>query len=260
MSALVYEKRGRISYITLNRPEVLNAIDSEVWNGLIEAWRNVADDSDVRVAIVTGTGDRAFSAGQDLKELAEWMVIPEERRSSSPVPDVTPILGLEVWKPFIAAINGICNGAGLLLAMSCDIRIAADNARLGLTEVAQGLIPTMRSTLKLPRLVPFGRAVEMLITGDFIDAQEAYRIGLVNKVVPFGELMPAAETLANRICDNAPLAVRSTKELTYRGMEMGSTDWLRLEHEMEQRIYRSEAFKEGPQAFVEKRKPVYGAE
>jgi len=260
MPTLIYDKKGRIAYITINRPEVRNAINSEVWDGLIKAWISVRDDPEVWVAIVTGAGDKAFSAGQDLKEIAEWMMIPEEKRPPMPIPEITPMRGLEVWKPFIAAINGICTGGGLELAMACDIRIAADNARLGLAEVRQAIMPGMSGTQKLPRLVPLAKALEMLMTGDFIDAQEAYRIGLVNKVVPLAELMPTAEALANRICENGPLAVRAVKEAASRGIEMSLADGLRLEQEIAQRLSRSKDSKEGPRAFAEKRKPVYRAE
>jgi len=259
MPALIYEKKGRIACITLNRPEARNAMNSELWEGLIKAWVDVRDDPEVWVAIVTGAGDKAFSAGQDLKEMAEWMMMPEEKRPPSPVPEVSPMRGLEVWKPFIAAINGLCIGGGLELAMACDIRIAADNARLTLAEVMQGVIAANSGTKKLPRLVPFGKALEMLMTGDFVDAEDACRIGLVNKVVPFAELMPEAEALANRICENGPLAVRAAKELAYRGIEMSLAEGLRLEQEIGQRLSLTEDSKEGPRAFAEKRKPVYKA-
>jgi len=260
MPALIYEKKGRIAYITLNRPEVRNAMNSELWNGLVKAWIDVRDDPEVWVAIVTGAGDKAFSAGQDLKEVAEWMMTPEEKRPPFPIPEVNPMCGLMVWKPFIAAINGLCIGGGLELAMACDIRIAADNARLGLAEVRQGIISGNSGTQKLPRLVPFAKALEMLMTGEFIDAQEAYHIGLVNKVVPLAELMPAAEALANQICENGPLAVRAVKELAYRGIEMSLAEGLRLEQEIGGRLSKSKDAREGPQAFAEKRKPVYRAE
>jgi enoyl-CoA hydratase/carnithine racemase len=144
--------------------------------------------------------------------------------------------------------------------MACDIRIAADNARLGLAEVKQSVIPGNSGTQKLIRLVPFARALEMLMTGDFIDAQEAYRLGLVNKVVPFDQLVTEAETLANQICQNGPLAVRAVKELAYRGIEMSLAEGLRLEVEIGQRLASSEDAKEGPRAFAEKRKPVWRGE
>ncbi len=257
MPAVLYEKKGHIAYITLNRPEARNAINSEAWEGLINAWISVRDDREVRIAIVTGAGDKAFSAGADLKEIAQWMMMPEEQRPLSPVPEITPMRGLEVWKPFIAAINGIATGGGLELAMACDIRIAAENATLGLREVKQALMPSMSGTQRLPRLVPFCKAMEILLTGDFIDAQEAYRIGLVNKVVPLAGLMLAAEELANRIAENGPLAVMAIKEVAYRGMQMSLADGIRLEQYFSKSLGASEDSKEGAIAFAQKRKPEF---
>jgi E-phenylitaconyl-CoA hydratase len=257
MSALLYEKKGRIAYVTLNRPEARNAMNFEVWDGLVKAWTDIRDNPDIWAAVVTGAGDKAFSAGQDLKEVAEWMKKPVDQRPAQPVPDINPMRGLQTWKPIIAAINGICTGGGLELAMACDIRIAADNARLGLAEVRQSVIPGNSGTQKLIRLVPFAKALEMLMTGDFIDAQEAHRIGLVNKVVPYDQLMTEAEKLAHQICENGPLAVRAVKELACRGIEMTLSEGLRLEVEIGQRLALSEDAREGPRAFAEKRKPVW---
>ena len=257
MSAFIYEKKGRIAYLTINRPEARNAMNREVWDGLIKAWADVRDNPDVWVAIVTGAGDNAFSSGQDLKEVAEWMAMPEAKRPAMPLPEINPMRGMQVWKPVIAAINGLCIGGGLELALACDIRIAADTARLGLAEVKQGVIPGNSGSQKLPRLIPFAKALELLMTGDLVDAAEACRLGLVNKVVPFNQLMPESEALADRICENGPLAVRAVKELAYRGMEMSLADGLKLEVEIGARLSRSEDAKEGPRAFTEKRKPVW---
>ena len=257
MSAFIYEKKGRIAYLTINRPEARNAMNREVWDGLIKAWADVRDNPDVWVAIVTGAGDKAFSSGQDLKEVAEWMAMPEAKRPAMPLPEINPMRGMQVWKPVIAAINGLCIGGGLELALACDIRIAADTARLGLAEVKQGVIPGNSGSQKLPRLIPFAKALELLMTGDLVDAAEACRLGLVNKVVPFNQLMPESEALAGHICENGPLAVRAVKELAYRGMEMSLADGLKLEVEIGARLSRSEDAKEGPRAFTEKRKPVW---
>ncbi|MBE0415307.1 MAG: enoyl-CoA hydratase/isomerase family protein [Dehalococcoidia bacterium] len=258
MPAVIYEKKGRIAYITLNRPEVMNAINMEAQKGLNEAWANVRDDPDVWIAIVTGTGDRAFSAGADLKEIAALRMQAEQGGGMPEiVSPLVPMRSPEVYKPFIAAINGIATGGGLELALICDIRIAADSARLGLREVVQAVMPGWGGTQRLPRLVPFGIALEILMTGDFISAQEAYRIGLVNKVVPLDELMPTAEALANRINENGPLAVRAVKEAAYRGVRMSLDEGLRLESLLMQGLMTSEDAKEGPLAFVMKRKPEY---
>jgi len=255
MSALIYEKKGRIAYITLNRPEVLNAMNSEIWGALLRAWADVRDDPDVWVAIVTGAGNKAFCAGQDLKELGAWLMMPHDQRPPPPIPDISPMRGMQVWKPFIAAINGVCAGGGLELAMACDIRIAADTARLGLAEVKRGVIPGNSGTQKLIRLVPFAKALEMLMTGDLIDASEAYRIQLVNRVVPLDLLIPEAEALASRICKNGPVAVSAVKELAYRGIEMRLEDGLELELEISRRVGLTEDASEGPRAFAEKREP-----
>jgi enoyl-CoA hydratase/carnithine racemase len=262
MPVVIYEKRDKIAHITLNRPEVLNAISSEVLNELTKAWIDVRDDPEVWVTIVTGAGERAFSAGADLKEIgrAQAEAAAEGRPLSLPsLSEICPMRGLEVWKPFIAAINGIATGGGLELAMTCDIRIAADTARLGLMEAKQSLIPGWGGTQRLPRLVPFGKALEMLLTGDFIDAQEALRIGLVNKVVPATELIPTAEALANHLCENGPLAIRAVKEAAYRGVRMTLNEGLRLENLIVGGLLLTEDAKEGPRAFAEKRKPVYKA-
>ena len=257
MPAVLYEKKGHIAYITLNRPEAYNAINREAWEGLTNAWISVRDDPEVWVGVVTGAGEKAFSSGADLKEMAEFLMTPEDKRTGSLVPDITPMRGLDVWKPFIAAINGIATGGGLELAMACDIRIAAETARLGLAEVRQALMPGMSGTQRLPRLVPFGNALEILMTGDFVNAQEAYRIGLVNRVVPPAELMSAATALAERICQNGPLALRAIKEVVYRGVQMSLDDGINLEKYMVQNLIASEDAKEGPRAFAEKRPPQY---
>jgi len=259
MPAVIYEKKGHTAYITLNRPEVMNAINMEAARGLADAWDSVRDDPDVWTAIVTGAGDRAFSAGADLKEIASLRMQAGE---GSEMPEVTllqlvPMRKPPVYKPFIAAINGVATGGGLELALICDIRIASENARLGLREVAQSLIPGWGGTQRLPRLVPFGLALEILMTGDFVSAEEAYRIGLVNKVVPQGELMAAAEALANRLNENGPLAVRAAKEAAYRGVQMSLDEGLELESSLIMNLIMSEDAQEGPLAFMMKRKPEY---
>jgi enoyl-CoA hydratase len=254
---LIYEKKGNIAYITINRPEALNCMNSAVWKGIINAWESVRDDNEVWVAIVTATGEKSFCAGQDLKEMMQWMSIPEAERPPFPIPEPNPMKGLYVPKPFIAAINGICTGGGLEFAMACDLRIASENAKLGLAEVKQGLMAGNSGTQKLIRLVPFGPAMEMLMTGDFISAQEAYRIGLVNKVVPLADLLTEAEALAQRICAAAPLSVQGVKEAAYRGIEVSLEEGLKIEAEIMGRIGKSEDAREGPRAFGEKRKPVW---
>ena len=259
MEPILYEKKKKIAHITINRPEVLNALNMEARRGLAKAWADVRDDPEVWVAIVTGAGEKAFCAGQDLKEVGQLLAGGGALTESAqpPLPEVDPLLYLEVWKPFIVAINGIATGAGLELALACDLRIVAENARLGLAETKRGLIPGGGGTQRLPRSIPLCKALEILMTGDFIDAQEAYQMGLVNKVVPMDELLPTAEELANRICENGPLAVRAVKELAYRGLKMPLVEGLRLESTIIQQIFKTEDVKEGLISFIEKRKPVY---
>ena len=259
MAGVIYEKNEGIAYITLNRPEAMNAMNSEMWDAMVGCWETVRDDPDIRVAIVSGAGEKSFSAGQDLKELSEWMKIPDDERPILPIPELTPMRGLQVWKPFIAAINGVCIGGGLELAMACDIRIASDNAVLGLAEVKHGLIAGNGGNQRLARLVPLGTALEMLITGSPINAQEAHRIGLVNRVVPLGQLMPLAEALAAKICQNAPLAVQAAKESVFQGMGMSLDEAINAEAPIIRRLGSSDDAKEGPRAFVEKRIPNFKA-
>lgn len=261
MSQVLYEKRGKIAYITLNRPEAMNALSREVFRLLREAWMGVRDDDEVWVAIITGAGDKAFCAGGDLKEISQ--AAQAARRAGRPraglAPDVIPMRGLEVWKPFIAAINGATLGGGLELAMACDIRIAVADAVFGLPEVKRSLLPGAGGTQRLPRLVPFGIALEMLLTGDPISAQEAYRLGLVNRVVPRSKLMPTAEALAHKITGNGPLAVRVAKEAAYRGLDMPMHKGLALERVLMRSLRQTEDAAEGPLAFAQKRTPVYKA-
>lgn len=259
MAGVLYERKAHIAYITLNRPEVMNAMNREVWEGITDAWIRVRDDPEVWTAIVTGAGEKAFSAGADLKEMAERRAL-WKKEGGEFIPShfrTTPMRGLNVYKPFIAAVNGYCLAGGLELALVCDIRIAAEHATFGLAEVTRAIIPGAGGTQRLPRLIPFNLAMELLVTGDRISAQEAYRIGLVNKVVPMTELMPTAEALANRINENGPMAVRAVKEAAYRGMDMPLAEGLRLELLLSDLVHRTEDAQEGPLAFTENRKPQY---
>lgn len=253
---VLYQKKGRIAYITLNRPEALNAINLETQRELARIWVDFRDDPDVWVAILTGAGERAFSAGVDLREKDKVSDVWGSWDTGEPaLPN--PILGaMEIWKPVIAAVQGYCLGMGCTLALSCDIRIAAENAVFGYPEVAQGIAVSVASLL-LPRLVPSGIAMEILLTADNVDAREACRIGLVNKVVPLSELVSTAEKTAMGICDNAPLAVRATKETAIRGWDMPFDQGRRLGVLLARQVNLSEDAREGPRAFVEKRKPVY---
>jgi len=259
MSTILLEKRGKIATVTLNRPEVYNAMNYEAWREITNTWIDLKNDPEIWTIILTGTGDKAFCAGQDLKEMARLKAQAEKegRHFVTSLPEVTPTKYLEMPKPVIAALNGLSIGAGLELALACDIRIAADHARLGLREVALAIIPGAGGTQRLPRFIPFGIALEILMTGDLISAQEAYRIGLVNRVVPLAELMAAALALASRINENGPLAVRAAKEAAYKGIEMHLNEGLRFETLLMHKVKESEDAWEGPRAFAEKRKPNY---
>jgi len=244
------EKKGPIVYVTINRPERLNACDFETYRHLAEIWREFQDDSALRVAILTGAGERAFSAGSDIK--ADYV----ERPEGEPPNELFPVM-LELGKPIIAAINGHANGGGLEQALACDIRVAAEHAQLGLGEVRLGWLPGGGGTQRLPRLIPLGRALELLYTGNRIDAQEALRLGLVDHVVPMSRLMSKCEEIAVEICKSAPLAVQRIKQAALRGLDLPLADGLKLERELFKSLQKTEDAREGALAFAEKRPPQW---
>ncbi len=247
--AIDYTKEGRIAIFTINRPEALNALNTQVRQELNEAMIDFRDDPELWVGIITGAGDRAFSAGADIKDFRPGPIEVREK----------PVRADEIWKPFIAAIHGYCLGGGLELAMTCDLRIAAEDAHLGQPEINIGFMPGAGGTQRLPRFVPRAKAAEILLMGQRIDAQEAYHIGLVNKVVPLDQLMPTAREWAEIICRAGPLGVRATKEAMIRGYSMTLEEGLQLEGSLANRIRETEDFMEGARAFAEKRKPDYKA-
>ena len=255
MSITVYEKKGRIAYITLNRPEVLNAMNSQVKRELCEIWVDFRDDPEVWIGIVSGAGEGAFSAGSDVKEFAEWDASGQSRMSESePLQEGL----IEIWKPMIATINGWCVGGGLELALCCDIRIATEKSQFGLMEPKVGRMPGSGGAIRLPNQIPFAVAMEMLLTADTIDARRAYEVGLINQVVSSSkELMPAAEQMAERILACAPLAVKINKEQAWRGLSLPNEVGLSLRHIGRKELAASEDSKEGSIAFAEKRKPVW---
>jgi len=251
-----YKVENHIAEITLDRQEVRNAMDLETMQELGNCFVDIRDNPDIWVAILTGAGDKAFSAGADLAKLP-LQIAQAGGKSLAELGANNIMFGFEVWKPIIAAINGLALGGGCELAMACDIRIAAENATFGLVEPARGVMPGAGGTQRLPRLVPLGIALEMLVTAKRIDAHEAYRIGLVNKVVPFDQLMPTARETVEQICSNAPLAVRSVKEAAIRGLRGDLRDGIALEAMIAQRLMTSEDTQEGVGAFLEKRKPQW---
>src|SRR6266542_2790071 len=228
MPSVLYEQSDRLVTITINRPEAMNAIDPETNQALIDAWTRFRDDDSAWVAILTGAGEKSFSAGADLKKM-------------------------------IPAINGFCLAGGLEQALACDLRIAAPHAGFGLTEVRWAIIPGAGGTQRLPRAVPLAKAMEMILMARTLTAEEALHYGLVNAVVPLPELMPTARKWAEAICELGPLAVRAAKEAILRGLTMPQADGLRLEAFLSGTLRGTQDAVEGPKAFAEKRKPAFRA-
>jgi enoyl-CoA hydratase/carnithine racemase len=254
MAIIEYTREGKIAIFTINRPEALGALNVEGMRQLHNAFIDFRDDDELLVGIITGTGDKAFSAGVDIKDYLPFV----KRTTDKPWKRPAGIMrGLDIWKPLIAACNGLTIGGGLEIALACDMMIASENATFGLPEVTVGLCPGGGGTQRLPRTIPRRIAAEMLFTGKTIDAQEAYRIGLVNKVVPLADLMSEAKKLAVTICRNAPLAVRAAKEAMIRGLSMSFEDGLKLEDDFQRYIMSTKDFEEGITAFREKRKPKF---
>jgi E-phenylitaconyl-CoA hydratase len=256
MNTIITESRDGVLWVTMNRPDSLNAINLEMHAELAQTWATFREDPALRVAVIQGAGDRAFCAGADLKERATggdprtrdvWDLAIPGSIGKTPT----------IWKPIIAAIHGYCLGGGFEVALACDIRIAADDAKLGLPEIKHGFFAGSGGTVRLARLVPFGIALELLLTGDSIDAETALRYNLVNHVVPREKLHEAAETLALRLAKGAPIAQQAVKELAFRAQDMALADALRLEGSLRALVGMTEDALEGPRAFVEKRPPSF---
>jgi enoyl-CoA hydratase/carnithine racemase len=254
---VIYEKKDRLAYVTLNRPDRRNAIDPQTSHELRQAFEDFRDDDDAWVAIVTGAGEVAFSAGADLVAMAKAMA----GGTAEGVPMNVPFAGItrnfECYKPMIAAINGYCLAGGLELALCCDIRVAAEHAEFGLPEPKRAIIPGAGGTQRLPRAVPLAFAMELMLTGDRFDAQTALRFGLVSRVVPADKVIATAEEIAGKILECGPLAVRAVKQAVLQGGEMALEDGLKLESTLIGTVFASEDAREGPRAFAEKRKPEY---
>jgi enoyl-CoA hydratase/carnithine racemase len=255
LANVVYEKKGAIAYVTVNRPMVLNALSRTTWADLRAAFEDVRDDAEVQGAILTGAGNKAFIAGADISELAHATAIDAEQSSrfGQEVLDLIENLG----KPVIAAINGFALGGGCETAMACTIRIAVVNAKFGQPEVSLGLLPGGGGTQRLPRLVGKGRALQLILSGEMISAQEAYRIGLINEIVPAADLIPRAEAILNKIGSNAPVAVKFALEATNKGLETSQSEGLLLEASYFGLCAATEDKKEGTSAFLEKRAPQF---
>jgi len=255
LANVLYEKKDAIAYVTVNRPKVLNALNTPTWKDLRTAFEAARDDSAIRGVILTGAGDKAFIAGADISELARAAAFEAEQSSrfGQGVLDLIENLG----KPVIAAINGFALGGGCETAMACTIRIAADTAKFGQPEVTLGLVPGGGGTQRLPRLVGKGRALHLILSGEMIGAQEAYRIGLVNEVVPAADLITRAEAILKKIASNAPIAIKFALEAANNGMETSQSEGSLLEASYFGLCAATEDKQEGTTAFLEKRAPRF---
>jgi enoyl-CoA hydratase len=251
LETVFYEKKGGIAYITLNRPKVLNALNKRALADLTAAFEDARDDAEVKGAIITGSGDKAFIAGADINEVATDTPVQAEQktRHGQAVMDLIENLG----KPVIAAVNGFALGGGCETALACTIRIASENAKFGLPEVKLGIIPGYGGTQRLPRLVGKGHALRMILSGNMTSAQEAYRIGLVNEVVPAAELISRAEAILKEMSGNAPLSVKYALQAVNKGLETSLSEGLLIESSLVAICTSTEDKKEGTSAFLEKR-------
>lgn len=254
--SLIFEKKEHSVWLTLNRPNVGNTLNLELANELVDASRAINQDDEVRVVVVTGAGD-VFCSGCDLTELRVISVDNLKKKNAASLGS-SAVAGLNC--PVIAAINGDALSAGLELALSCDIRICSENARFGFPETSYGLIPGGGGTQRLPRIIGRGKATEMVITAEPIDAAEAYRVGLVNKVVPRQALIAEAEEIASKLISRAPIAVRYAKEAVNKGMDMTLAQGLRLEADLSLLLQTTKDRAEGIRAFLEKRKATFKGE
>lgn len=250
--SIIYEKKDKVAYIILNRPEVNNAINGETNEDLYKIWNDFRDDPNCWVAIFSGMGEKSFSAGADLTDMENLRKSIDGGHSFGGMTK-----DFETWKPIIAAVNGSAFGGGLEMILACDIRIASNKAKFGLTEVRWGMIPGGGGTQRLIRNVVKCLAFEMLLSGKVIDAEEAYRVHLVNKIVASQDVMLYATNLAKDICEAGPLAVRAGKEAMTRGLSMPLEEGLQLESVFVKTLRETEDAKEGIEAFREKRKPIF---
>jgi enoyl-CoA hydratase len=263
--AVLYEKAGGIATITMNRPEVRNALNAEMLCRLADAWQDVSDDPAIRVAILTGAGEDAFCAGADLDRLVRMMQglrPPETDFDRRIVEDYTIIYkgllrNFELTKPLIAAVKGFCVAGGTEILQTTDIRVAAADARFAIAEVKWSLFPMGGSTVRLPRQIPYCKAMEVLLTGEQFSAAEALAMGLINKVVPAAQVMAEARRYAEVINGNGPLAVQAVKRSVLAGLGRPTVEALEKEMEIGIPVSMTEDAKEGTKAFKEKRKPIF---
>jgi E-phenylitaconyl-CoA hydratase len=251
---IIYEKKDAVAVLTINREQALNAIDAQTSSEMYRAWEDFRDDDNLRVAILTGVGQKSFSTGMDLVATAKG---ENQFEGGRPVPFGGFTKRMPIYKPIIAAINGFCLAGGMELALTCDIRICSPDARFGLPEVRWAIMPGAGGTQRMPRAIPQAWANYLILTAEQIDAETAMRIGLVSHVVPKDELMDRAWQIANVICERGPLAVRAAKESINRGLDMPLDNGLAFEDLLLGKLMATQDAKEGPRAFAEKRKPDY---
>lgn len=254
MDGLIYQKQGEIAVFTLNRPEKYNALTPDMLRLMESSLIDFMEDTDLRVGIFIGKGEKAFCSGADVLEMLPFVKATADCPWQFPK---TLMRGLTVTKPLIAAVNGLAYGGGAELAMACDLRIAADTAEFRFPEPSLGLIPRLGGTQRLPRLVGLSRAMEILLTNQRVSADTALSIGLVNRVVPREQLMDSALSMAEQICRLAPLSVKTIKRCVYEGGSMSLADGLALENDLGLQLFRTEDYAEGSAAFREKRKPKF---
>lgn len=251
---LLYQKEGKIAIFTLNRPGSMNALNPNLFMEMHDAFEDFKNDPDLWVGILTGTGEKAFCAGADVKE---WLPFVKECRSKPWLLPTTPLRGMEITKPLIAAVNGVAVGAGLELALVCDLRIASEKARFAFPEARLGILPRLGGTTRLPMNVSWCHAAEILFLGKTLDAQEACRIGLINKTVPPDQVLSSAKEWAKELCSAAPLAIRSIKEAMLKSRGTSLEEGLWIENALGMPLYDTEDYEEGRAAFREKRPPVF---
>ena len=265
MSVVLFERRGGVALITLNRPEARNAVNPELAVRLAEAWAEVKENAEIRAAVVTGAGDKSFCAGADLARLIplftgarppedEW---DEALRKDPTIGDRALLREFDPEKPIVAAVTGFCIAGGMEMLQATDIRVAAEDSKFGLQEPKWGLFPISGSTVRLPRQIPYAVAMEILLTGDLIDARRAYDIGLVNHVVPRGDVLATALRIAQTVAENGPAAVSAIRRSARACIGLPEKEALALERAFGMPVFQTEDAREGPRAFKEKRKPKF---